>query len=66
MTLCIVTGNADQIVQVNDRRITAAGALIDDSAGKGGVVACDDADFLYCFKGLATYGSQRLNFWLAK
>jgi hypothetical protein len=58
MTLCIAAGNADQIIQVNDRRITAAGALVDDSVSKGGVLHCDDADLLYCFTGLATYGSS--------
>jgi hypothetical protein len=34
MTLCIAAGNADQIIQVNDRRITAAGALVYDSVSK--------------------------------
>jgi len=36
MTLCIAAGNADQIIQVNDRRITAAGALVYDSVSNPG------------------------------
>jgi len=58
MTLGIVLGNADQIIQATDRRLTSTnGTLFDDSANKSGHFLCDDASLLYCFTGLATLGS---------
>jgi SEC-C motif len=56
MTFAIVVANADQVVQVNDRRLTADGQMVDDSSNKAGHAVCDDASFLYCFTGLARVG----------
>src|SRR5260370_32681923 len=61
MTFAIVLCNADQIIQVSDRRLTAANnQLVDASANKAGHVICDDASFLYCFTGLARVGTQHV------
>ncbi len=58
MTLGIVLGNSDQIIQATDRRLTGLkGELIDDSANKAGHALCEDASFLYCFTGLARVGN---------
>lgn len=58
MTFCLALGNADQIIQVTDRRLTDfSGKLFDDSSNKSGHAICDDAAFLYCFTGLATAGT---------
>ena len=53
MTFAIVTANADQVIQVSDRRLTLQGQLFKDSLNKAGHAVCDDASFLYCFTGLA-------------
>ena len=60
MTFAIVLANADQIIQVNDRRITIGKKIDNDSANKGGHAICDDASFLYCFSGLATVDARHV------
>jgi hypothetical protein len=64
MTFIISLGNADQIIQVSDRRLTSNSDLVDDSFNKVGHVLCDDASFLYSFTGLATFGKHKTNEWL--
>jgi hypothetical protein len=67
MTLGIVTGNADQIVQASDRRLTRNGHLFDDSANKAGHAICDDASLIYCFTGIAYVGERvTTSQWLLK
>jgi len=54
MTFALAAGNADQIIQVSDRRLTAwTGSVMTEAYGKGGHLLCDDASALYCFTGLA-------------
>lgn len=60
MTFAIVLANADQIIQVSDRRLTWNGELVDDASNKAGHLLCDDASLLYCFTGLARIGSGHL------
>lgn len=60
MTFCIALANADQIIQVSDRRLTDRGRLIDDSANKVCHARCDDASFLCCFTGLARVGNEHI------
>ncbi|MCF7966774.1 MAG: SEC-C domain-containing protein [Methylobacter tundripaludum] len=64
MTLVIALANADQIIQVSDRRLSAKGQLVDDSSNKAGHAVCDDASFLYSFTGLARVGSHATSRWL--
>lgn len=64
MTLVITLANADQIIQVSDRRLSNNGQLIDDSSNKAGHVLCDDASFLYSFTGLAKCGLHVTSRWL--
>jgi hypothetical protein len=64
MTLVIALANADQIIQVSDRRLSANGRLFDDSSNKAGHAICDDASFLYSFTGLARAGSHVTSRWL--
>lgn len=64
MTFAIVAANADQVVQVSDRRLTWNGALGNEAAIKAGHLLCDDASVLYCFTGLAEIGSHSTSFWL--
>ncbi len=64
MTFAIVLANADQIIQVSDRRLTSKGSLFDDSYGKAGYAVCDDATFIYCFTGLACNGGYSTSDWL--
>lgn len=56
MTLVLVAANADQIIQVSDRRLTWGEKLVDDSASKAGHGICDDASFLFSFTGVARAG----------
>ena len=58
MTLIISLANADQIIQLSDRRLTRAGKLFDDSTNKAGHVLCDDASFVFSFTGLAKVSSR--------
>lgn len=54
MTFAIVAANADQVIQVSDRRLTAwTGSVMTEAYGKAGHLICDDASALYCFTGLA-------------
>lgn len=64
MTFAIVVANADQVIQVSDRRLTWEGALGTDAATKAGHMLCDDASVLYCFTGLATIHSHCTSSWL--
>jgi len=65
MTFAIALANADQVIQVSDRRLTAPdGRLIDDSANKVGHAICDDASFLYCFTGVARVGHHITSQWI--
>ena len=67
MTFAIVLGNADQIIQVSDRRLTWKGGLVDDASSKAGHILCDDASLLYCFTGLAQTGRGHVTSqWLLK
>jgi len=53
MTFAIVAANADQVIQVSDRRLTgnASGTIVTDASGKAGHLLCDDASLLYCLQG---------------
>lgn len=65
MTFVLVTANADQVIQVSDRRITAwNGSVLQDAYGKTGHLLCDDASVVYAFTGLATIGVFRTSTWL--
>jgi len=65
MTFILVAANADQVIQVSDRRITAStGAVLQEAYGKVGHLLCDDASVLYAFTGLATIGDFQTSTWL--
>lgn len=64
MTFVIALANADQIIQVSDRRLSDRGRLIDDSSSKVGHAICDDVSFLYSFTGLAKCGGHTTSRWL--
>ncbi len=64
MTLVIAVANADQIIQVSDRRLTNNTRLVDDASNKAGHAICDDASFLYSFTGLARAANHSTNRWL--
>jgi len=67
MTFSLVIGNADQIIQVSDRRITGwDGGIISDAFGKAGHLICDDASVLFSFTGLATIGNFQTSAWLVE
>lgn len=64
MTFVIALANADQVIQVSDRRLSWRGQLVDDSSNKAGHAVCNDASFLYSFTGLARVGSHATSMWL--
>ena len=65
MTFILVAANADQVIQVSDRRITCwNGSVIQEAYGKTGHLLCDDASALYSFTGLATIGTFQTSTWL--
>lgn len=65
MTFVLVAANADQVIQISDRRITAwTGEILQEAYGKAGHLLCDDASVLYGFTGLASIGSFQTSAWL--
>ena len=65
MTFILVAANADQVIQVSDRRITAwNGSVLQEAYGKAGHLLCDDASVLYAITGLATIGDFQTSTWL--
>lgn len=64
MTLIVAVANADQIIQVSDRRLTCNTRLVDEAANKAGHAICDDASFLYSFTGLAKAANHLTSRWL--
>ncbi|MDR7092799.1 YecA family protein [Hydrogenophaga laconesensis] len=65
MTFALVVANADQIIQVSDRRLTGwDGSVLTEASGKAGHLLCDDASVLYCFTGLATIRGFNTSTWL--
>lgn len=67
MTFVLALGNADQVIQASDRRLTSNGKLVTDSSNKAGHAVCDDASFLYSFTGLARVGDQHITSrWLSE
>jgi hypothetical protein len=64
MTIVLTLANADQLIQVSDRRLSIDGHLVDDDAFKGGVLICANARFAFGFAGLAKCGTFNTDFWL--
>ena len=64
MTIVLTLGNADQIVQVSDRRLSTNGQLIDDDAFEGGIFICSNARLAFGFTGLAKFDSFDIERWL--
>lgn len=64
MTLVLTLGNADQIIQIADRRVSWNGCTVDDETNKGGVVFCLNGRLAFGFTGLAKYGGFTTRDWL--
>jgi AcrR family transcriptional regulator len=65
LTFALVAANADQVIQVSDRRITGwNGDILTESSGKAGHLLCDDASVLYCYTGLAFINDFKASTWL--
>jgi hypothetical protein len=64
MTLLIALANREFICHVADRRLTAAGGVVEEEEGKVGFVLCNDARFLYGFTGLARAGTFQTRRWI--
>jgi len=65
MTFALVVANADQIIQVSDRRLTGwTGDIVTEASGKAGHLLCDDASVLYCYTGLAFINEFKTPIWL--
>lgn len=64
MTIVLTLANADQLIQVSDRRLSINGVLVDDDAFKGGVFICANARLAFGFTGLAKCGTFNTDTWL--
>jgi hypothetical protein len=65
MTFALVAANADQVIQISDRRLTSwNGTVLVEDSGKAGYLMCDDATALYCYTGLAKLRSFKTSTWL--
>jgi hypothetical protein len=57
MTLIVSLVNADQVIQISDRRISRPGVIVTEESNKAGVLSCADARFAFGYTGLANVGS---------
>ncbi len=66
MTLILVLGNRENVVQISDRRLTADGSIVDEESDKAGVLVCLNARMAFGYTGLASYRAFRTGEWLRK
>jgi hypothetical protein len=64
MTLILTLGNADQVIQISDRRLSWNGNLVDDESSKAGLLRCPNARLAFGFTGLTRYGAFNTRAWL--
>jgi SEC-C motif len=64
MTLILVLGNSDQMIQVSDRRLSWHGHLVEDESSKAGLLTCLNARLAFGFTGLAKFGNFCTRDWL--
>jgi len=64
MTLILTLGNADQVIQVSDRRLSWNGQLKEDESSKAGLLTCLNARLAFGFTGIARMGSFCTRDWL--
>ena len=64
MTLILVLGNPDQVIQISDRRASVNGTPRDDESNKAGVLISADGILAYAFTGLARYSGFDTSWWL--
>jgi hypothetical protein len=62
--MILALGNPDHVLQFADRRLTAAGRVVDEEAGKAGVLVCLDSRMLFGFTGLSRVGDFEARRWL--
>lgn len=65
MTLIITTVSPLQVTMVGDRRLTAAGKVVDENAGKQGHWVSSDSSVLYGYTGLARARNFELSRFIA-
>ncbi|NID07031.1 SEC-C domain-containing protein [Luteibacter jiangsuensis] len=66
MTIILAIGNARQVVQFSDRRLSAAGKIVNEHANKATVFTCSNARLAVGFTGLATSGDFNMQRWLVE
>ena len=64
MTIVLTLGNAEQVIQLSDRRLSFDGRLKDDDAFKGGIFISSNARLAFGFTGLAKCGVFNTDTWL--
>ncbi|MDY6896150.1 MAG: SEC-C metal-binding domain-containing protein [Thermotogota bacterium] len=65
MTLILALGNADQFIQISDRRLSLnKGMIVTDESNKAMALVCADARFLIGFAGLAESKGFSTKLWL--
>ncbi len=64
MTIVIALGNEDQFIQLSDRRLSMAGAVLSDEADKAATFHCVNGRFALGFSGVAQAGGVRTREWL--
>jgi hypothetical protein len=64
LTLVLALGNANQVIQLSDRRVSAGGRPVDDESPKAGILHCRNGRFAFGFAGLSQAGSFRTQHWL--
>ena len=64
MTIILALGNRENVIQLSDRRLTSKGKIVDEEAGKAGVVSFNNGRFTYGFTGIARIGDLDINRWI--
>ncbi len=66
MTLVVVAGGTEYVVQLSDRRLTAGHTVTTDESGKAAVLHCRNARVACGFTGLAEVAGFRTYQWIAE
>jgi SEC-C motif len=64
MTLVMVLGNRDQVIQLADRRLTADGRVVAEDYGKSGSIFFADSRFTFGFTGIARARGVDVRRWI--
>ena len=64
MTMILVVGNRDNVIQISDRRLTRAGSVYEEDWGKSGSIVFPNGRFAFGFSGIARVDGVDIRRWI--